>query len=339
MKKVNYRSQMIAALSHKRPEVVPYEVEYTLGMTEAMVNYTSRTDFDSRYIEPVLTRIDLHPGGKYIKPGFYQDCFGAIWNRTVEKSIGVVESYVINPATIKTYRFPEILPQQHLAGCRRQIESPPGLFRLGCLNFSFWERAWILRGMENLFMDMAADPTFAHDYLGRICDYNCSLIERSLKTLDLDGFHFGDDWGTQTGLQMSPQMWRVFFKPYLKRMYAIVRDAGKFVSIHSCGKVQELFDELLDIGVNSFNPFQPEVIDVDWATKKYKGKLCFWGGLSTQKTLPFGTPDQTYNETSHLINLGRDGGMIVAPAHSIPRDAKPENVIAMLEALRDNCGN
>jgi len=105
------------------------------------------------------------------------------------------------------------------------------------------------------------------------------------------------------------------------------------VSIHSCGKVQELFDDLIEVGVESFNPFQPEVIDVDWAVSTYRGRLCFWGGISTQVTLPFGTR-MKYATNKTLIEWAgwRDDR---TPAHSIPPGTNPANVIAMLEAMRD----
>ena len=74
-------------------------------------------------------------------------------------------------------------------------------------------------------------------------------------------------------------------------MYAAVREAGKFVMIHSCGDVDELFDDLIAIGLNCFNPFQPEVMDVYELLPRYRGRLAFHGGLSTQRTLPFGSAE------------------------------------------------
>ena len=108
-------------------------------------------------------------------------------------------------------------------------------------------------------------------------------------TYDIDAVYFGDDWGQQRGLQMGPSTWRTFILPQLRRMYATVRRAGKLVMIHSCGDVDELFDDLVDAGVNCFNPFQPEVMDIWQLLPAYRGRLAFHGGLSTQRTLPFGT--------------------------------------------------
>lgn len=147
---------------------------------------------------------------------------------------------------------------------------------------------------------------------------------------------FGDDWGHQTGLIMGPKLWRQFIKPRIKQMYGLVKSKGKFVFIHSCGKVNEIFPDLIECGLDVFNPFQPEVMDVFEMKKKYGSSLSFYGGISTQRTLPYGTPAQVRDEVKRLLDVvGKNGGYIAAPAHDIPADAKPENIAAMIEVLRN----
>jgi len=121
-------------------------------------------------------------------------------------------------------------------------------------------------------------------------------------------------------------------------MYKAVREAGKFVMIHSCGDVDELFDDLVAAGLNCFNPFQPEVMDVHDLLPRYRGRLAFHGGLSTQKTLPFGTVDQVRSETARLLELGRQGGYIFAPAHDVEGDVPLENMLAAIEMVQGQDG-
>ena len=97
--------------------------------------------------------------------------------------------------------------------------------------------------------------------------------------------------------------------------------------IHSCGDVDELFDDLIDAGLNCFNPFQPEVMDVYDLLPRYRGRLAFHGGLSTQKTLPFGTPESVRAESERLLALGRGGGYIFAPAHDVEGDVPLDNML------------
>ena len=120
----------------------------------------------------------------------------------------------------------------------------------------------------------------------------------------------------------------------LQRMYGAVREAGKFVMIHSCGDVDELFDDLVGIGLNCFNPFQPEVMDVDALLPQYRGRLAFHGGLSTQTTLPFGTVDEVRAESGRLLELGAAGGYIFAPAHAVEGDVPLENMLAFIEVAQ-----
>jgi uroporphyrinogen decarboxylase len=112
-----------------------------------------------------------------------------------------------------------------------------------------------------------------------------------------------------------------------------VREQGKYVTIHSCGKVDELFDDLVAIGLNCFNPFQPEVMDVYELVPRYRGRLAFHGGLSTQKTLPYGTVADVRRETRRLLELGADGGYMFIPAHAVPRDVPAENMAAFIEEV------
>ena len=105
-------------------------------------------------------------------------------------------------------------------------------------------------------------PDFVHELLTTITDYNITQAQKAMQ-YDIDAVYFGDDWGMQKGLQMGPRLWKKFIYPQLQRMYGAVKEQGKYVFIHSCGDVDELFDLLIDIGLDCFNPFQPEVMDVD----------------------------------------------------------------------------
>jgi len=175
------------------------------------------------------------------------------------------------------------------------------------------------------------------DLFDAIADYNIAQVREALR-YDIDAVYFGDDWGYQRGLQMGPDLWHAFLRPVLGRMYGAVREAGKFVMIHSCGAVSELFDDLVEIGVSCFNPFQPEVMDVADLMGRYRGRLAFHGGLSTQEILPRGTPEDVRRETERLLALGRDGGYIFAPAHDVPGDVPLENILAFIEVVQDQPG-
>jgi uroporphyrinogen decarboxylase len=266
-----------------------------------------------------------------------QDVFGVVWDRSIDKDIGNVAGCVLPEATLGRYRFPDPLDPRFFADISERISRHGDRFRVFQIGFSLYERAWTLRGMQNLLMDFYDHPDFVHSLLETIADYNIAQIQEALK-YDIDAVYFGDDWGQQHGLQMGPNLWHQFIYPVLKRMYAVVHAAGKYVFIHSCGDVDELFDDLVGIGLNCFNPFQPEVMDVAALMERYRGRLTFHGGLSTQRTLPFGTVEDVRAETQRLLKMGASGGYIFAPAHDVEGDVPLENMLAFIELVQNQPG-
>ena len=266
-----------------------------------------------------------------------QDVFGVVWDRSIDKDIGNVTGCVLLEPTLAQYTFPDPLDRRFFADIPCRIARDGERFRVFQIGFSLYERAWTLRGMQNLLMDFYDHPDFVHSLLEAIADYNIEQIREALKC-DIDAVYFGDDWGQQHGLQMGPRLWHQFIYPVLKRMYAVVRAAGKYVFIHSCGDVDELFDDLIGIGLNCFNPFQPEVMDVAALMQTYRGRLAFHGGLSTQRTLPFGTVEDVRVETKRLLHMGASGGYIFAPAHDVEGDVPLENMLAFIDLVQNQPG-
>ena len=125
--------------------------------------------------------------------------------------------------------------------------------------------------------DMVEAPEFVEALLDRILDWNMAVLGEMLKH-PFDGVLFGDDWGQQRGLMFGAKRWRQLIKPRVAEMYRTVAAAGRAVCIHCCGKVQELFPELIEVGVQVFNPFQPEVMDLREMKARYGDALTFYGG-------------------------------------------------------------
>ncbi|MBN1256869.1 MAG: uroporphyrinogen-III decarboxylase-like protein [Planctomycetes bacterium] len=325
---------------HKKPPYVPWHFWFTKEALEKLQKHFNKKDLED--LDKVLNPHFLPLGSEI---GFFedigsdrvQDVFGVTWDRSIDKDIGNVDNCLLPEPTLDNYTFPDPLDPRFFEGIEEKIALHGDRFRVFQLGFSLFERAWTLRGMENLMMDFIDNPDFVHALLGRIVDYNIAQVSEAL-TYDIDAVYFGDDWGQQHGLLMGPKFWHEFIYPQLKRMYGVVKDAGKFVSIHSCGDVDELFDDLIGIGLNCFNPFQPEVMDVYALMKAYRGKLCFHGGLSTQKTLPYGTVEEVKAETQKLIDCGMEGNYILSPAHAVEGDVPLENMLAFIELAASQPG-
>lgn len=242
-----------------------------------------------------------------------------------------------DPSDLDAYQWPDPDREGWFDGIDSQLAAHPDRFTRYKIGFSLYERAWTMRGMTDLLTDMIEEPEFVKRLLDAIVEHNLKQIRRAL-ALGVDAVYFGDDYGSQSGLIMGRERWRHFFKPRLARMFSVVRNAGRYVCLHSCGCVAELFDELIEIGLNMFNPFQPEVMDIFALKKQYHGRLAFHGGMSIQRVLPFGTPAEVRQATRCLIEAGRPGGYIFAPSHTVPPDVPPANLLAMMEELRAQPG-
>jgi uroporphyrinogen decarboxylase len=333
---MNNRERVLATLSHRQPDKIPYNIGFTQVAHAKMVEYYGDPDFASK-INNCLTVLGCEPEGawKEVAPDIWEDQFGVHWDQSIDKDIGTVCNRIITPETLDDYAFPDPDDPSRYANYDPMMRDRGDRFVVVNLGFSLYERGWTLAGMEDLMMAMVADKNFVHNLLNRILAFNLKMIEHAC-SFDVDAMMFGDDWGMQTGLQMGPKLWREFIKPRIKQMYGLVKAKGKFVFIHSCGKVDDVFPDLIECGLDVFNPFQPEVMDVFEVKRRYGEQLSFYGGISTQKTLPYGMVDEVKDEVWRLLEVvGHNGGYIAAPAHAIPADAKPENIAAMIEVLEN----
>jgi uroporphyrinogen decarboxylase len=329
------RQRVWQAVRHEQPDRVPWQFDVTRPTRLKLEAHFGTTDLDA-VLGNHLVKYRARPadGLVEIRPGHWRDEFGVVWNRTVDKDIGVVEEYLIKERSLAGYRFPDPKDPTRYTGLPAFIDAHPDRFRYVSIAYSLYERAWSLRGMENLMVDMVEAAEFVDELLDAIADVQCGILEEALKH-DIDCVRFGDDWGQQRGLIFGRRLWQRFIKPRITRMYGMVKKAGKAVMIHSCGKVQELFPELIEAGLDIFNPFQPEVMDPFEIKNQFGNDLTFYGGVSIQKLLPFGTPAQIRGEVRRLIDqVGKDGGFIIAPSHEMPGDIPLENLLAFIEAAR-----
>jgi uroporphyrinogen decarboxylase len=183
-------------------------------------------------------------------------------------------------------------------------------------------------------VDLARKPAFVEELLERITEIQVRLAQR-FAALGVDGGYFGDDYGAQKHLLFSPRTWRELFKPRLARMFAVFRETGVPVILHSDGDIAEIVPDLVEIGLTTLNPVQPEVLDHAWLKRTFGDRVSFYGGVSTQTVLPQGTPAEVRSAVETCVQtLAADGsGLVVAPSHRLTADMPMENVDALLAAF------
>jgi uroporphyrinogen decarboxylase len=329
------RERVQQAIRHSQPDYVPYHFSYTSLARRKLENFYGTQDLDSalnNHVVKYKPRCDDYL--VEVGPDLWRDEFGVVWNKKGGMDIGTVVNCVFEARSLEGYTFPD----SHLP-CRYHklpafIDANRDRFRVVNFGKSLFERAWSMRGMENILIDMIEAPEWVEELLDAITAFNLDSIAEVVK-YDIDAVMFGDDWGAQRGLLFSPRLWRRLIKPRIAEMYKAVRQAGKAVFIHSCGKVEGLFPELIELGVDVFNPFQPEVMDLGEIKRQFGAQLAFYGGMSIQKVLPFGTPQEVRDEAHRLIDeMGHRGGYIIAPSHDMPDDIPVENMVAFIDAVR-----
>ncbi len=201
----------------------------------------------------------------------------------------------------------------------------------------FFEAASELVGMENWFLLLNDKPEVAHAILRKTIGFmertSEIMFEKGGKYIDI--CFTGDDYGVQRGPLMSPRMFNEFVRPYLQRIYDVGRRNGKLMMHHSCGSVAKWIPTFMEMGLNVLEPIQVAAAGMDpkELAPKYGGKLCFHGSIDTQRTLPFGTPDDVREEVRQRVETFRPyGGFTISPSQHLMTDIPTANIVAMYEA-------
>ena len=203
-------------------------------------------------------------------------------------------------------------------------------------NGNIFETSWYMRGFEQMFMDMILSPELAHGIMRKVTDFYIEHFRKILSVAgaDIDLAFTADDIGGQNGLLMSLDMWKQFIKPCHLELNEVIHGFGVKVIYHTDGAVMDAVPGLIDMGIDILQALQFDAAGMDPIALKarYGERLCFQGGVSVQRTLPFGTPRQVREEVEHLVStLGRNGGYILGPSHAIQAGTPPENIFAMFE--------
>lgn len=199
---------------------------------------------------------------------------------------------------------------------------------------TLFERAYMLRGFENLMEDFYLEEELLCELLDKITAFQVEFAKRCI-SIGVNCGRTVDDYGTQNSMIMSPTFWRKFIKPRLAKIIAVYRDAGLPVIHHSCGAIMPIIEDLIEIGVNVLNPIQPKALNIKELTANYGDRLTFFGGICNQSVLPFGTPDEVEANVAEVTSiLGSNGRFIIAPSNGVGKDVPLENVEAFFRAAK-----
>jgi uroporphyrinogen decarboxylase len=198
------------------------------------------------------------------------------------------------------------------------------------IDFGLFEKACLLHGISPFLMDLYKNPIFVEKILNKLTEFDSKLINEVCK-YDIDIFFGSDDLGTQHSLFFPPEIFRKFFKERWRKLLEIPRNRKIPIMFHSDGNIEKIIPDLIDIGVDILNPIQPRALNPKIVKEKYGEKIAQWGTIDIQYTLPFGTINDIINEVLNRIRtVGYDGGLVLAPSHTILPDVPIENYLAFI---------
>jgi uroporphyrinogen decarboxylase len=265
--------------------------------------------------------------------GNYVDEWGVIWTNAEPGVAGEIKKPILaDEAAIAKYQLPwELLDKMDMSDlgyCSRTSR-----FVKQGTHVRPFERLQFLRGTENLLIDLAYGTPSVMKLLGQLHEFFVREMEIWAKT-PVDGVSFMDDWGSQTALLISPDMWREIFKPLYAEYCRILHKAGKFTFFHSDGHIEAIYPDLIEIGVDAINS-QLFCMDLEGLGRKHRGKVTFWGEIDRQHILPFGTPEQV-KEAVRRVRRALDNGHggVIAECEWGNKDPAA-NIAAVFEAWNE----
>jgi uroporphyrinogen decarboxylase len=360
---MNHRERVCVALSHQVPDRCPMQVSFTpefasrlrnhLGQTEAAQHnpheggntYALERALDQDLLLTSVGWANSYYANEKYSHGSesYTDEWGVEWrNSPYQTRFGkgyyteMTGHPLASDEAVESYTPPDPNRRQLYDDPRRLVqEFGRDYWIVGVTVTTIFETAWALRGLEQLLMDFVLNPGLADRILDFPCQYHLTAA-RKLVELGVDMIWLGDDVGAQNAMMISPQTWRCFLKPRMANFTSTLKSMKRDLKVayHSDGNITPIIPDLIEIGIDVLNPIQPKSMDPVRLKNLYGHRLCFWGSIDEQETLPFGSPADVRAEVLlRLRTLGKKGGLILGPTHHVQLDTPMENFWAMAEAI------
>jgi uroporphyrinogen decarboxylase len=371
---MNSRERLLAALNHKTPDRVPLDLGGTALSSISISAYENLKSYlgirsETRVMSPIFLtaypdeeiikrfgidvkmvtakpaanfKLQISPSGRIVDEWgiVYQKHEGAQTNFIVENESPLHR--VSTKEEIERYAWPDPSDSSRYRGLREMargyrdegfgvVVTTP----LMVMTYTQW-----LRGLEQFMLDTVLNPNLLEYMMDKILEILMEMTRLLLEEVkpNVDVILISDDLSHQGGLMYSPEMYRKLFKPRHRAIVEFLKKHGGGAKIlyHCCGAAKPLLSDLVEIGIDAYNPVQVSAAGMDDTRelKKEFGKdLTFWGGIDTQRVMPFGRPEDVWKEVKRRIeDLGPDGGFVLAAVQNIRPEVRPENICALFEA-------
>lgn len=369
------RERVRRALAHQEPDRVPLDIGGHSASSMAPVSYANlcrhlgfpepqqvrlmSKSLQIVYLDeavmqalgsdcrPLLAPQLLATGPVAWEGGRFKDEWGVEWYRPESSAYYEVFRFPLagmDAADLDRYPWPDPHDPKRTAGLAEELK------RLVATEYAvvgvpsslnIFERALLLRGYEQLLLDMAMDLEFVHKLFRRLMEFNIAVYKDFLKIAgqQIEVIRTADDLGGTQAPLISPQMYRDLLKPYHQEWFRVIKTLtpAKIV-LHSDGALVPLLPDLIEAGIDAINPVQVFAQGMETAALKreFGKQLTFWGAVDTVTILPKAPRQQVIDEVRHRIkDLAAGGGFVLAGVHNLQADVPPENIVTMVEAARE----
>jgi uroporphyrinogen decarboxylase len=367
---ITHRERVLFALNHEQPDRVPVDLGGTqtgilaepYRALKQTIGLNSPTEIGNivlglaRIEEEVLQRFDID--FRHVLPRFpksytfsllpdnsFYDEWGTRWRRPEGGYYYDMVEFPLASCTlnaVESYHWPDPCDSGRIIGVGDELHRLRSHtdYALEAGLVGLWETSWFLVGLENWLTALVENPPFVEAVLDNVL---IVLKKMHGAYLDIAGPYLDivtlwDDYGAQSGLLISPAMWRRWIKPRLAELIDMIRTkTPAAIAMHSCGSLDSILADLVEVGVQVINPVQVTARGMEPRNlKKQFGKdLTFWGGIDSQFLLPHGSPADIHKVVQDTISiLGSNGGYILAAVHNIQPGVPPENIVEMYDACR-----
>ena len=335
---LTHKERLRRALFHQSIDRLPTQINYTASMGRKLAAHFAVAAADlPRVLDNHLVRVDLTYPARLSEDGKVRFDWWGAGHATGEEGYYIAVNPLKDSQDLDRFPWPDPHDPHVLDEAVQTIRTHGDEYFIAPnFGFALFERAWSLRGFEQIFLDLGRDQEFVGALLDRITAIQLVLIQRFID-LGVAGGYFGDDYGAQRNLLFSPAQWRKLIKPRLARLFAPCVERGLPVVMHSDGQIQKILPDLVEIGLTTLNPVQPEALDHQWLRENFKDRLSFYGGVSTQTVLPYGSPAavQAAVQTCARDLAPDKTGLLIGPSHRMLTDIPLSNVEALVAAFHE----
>ncbi len=341
---MNSLQRITTALEHKQPDRVPFfECAIDERVIEAMLPGADYFQFNEWIGQDNVSQNRSSWSKDNVEiideeKGYFRDKWGVIRAFGPESTPVPIEGPIKRPEDLKTYQPPDPDADDVLGSIPEIVDRYKGKKAITAICRDAFFNPAFLRGTTEFLMDMVERPKFVHELIEVALSYDIPAMVRMVKA-GVDVVVFGDDYADKNSTMMSPKHFKEFILPGLKRCVDAAHEAGAYVVKHTDGNIMGVIDMIIDTGIDGLNPLEPQAgMDIGLIKEKYGDRIALVGNIDCGYILSQAPVEEVRKVTRETIEIAKPGGgYCLSSSNSIHSSVKPENLLAMVETLRE-CG-